>query len=95
MPDEGVPYDYFNAQTLNLLIRTGETEKAVEMAEILGERANQMLAYLSKNNINNSFEARNNLITLNEIVRSLKNAGEDESAAKYEKTFTEYLNLVR
>jgi len=95
MPDEGVPYDYFNAQTLNLLIRSGETEKAVEMAEILGERANQMLAYLSKNNINNSFEARNNLITLNEIVRSLKNAGEDESAAKYEESFTEYLNLVR
>jgi len=95
MPDEGVPYDFFTAQTMSLLVRAGDKEKAMELAETLGDRAYEMLAYLADHDIGNTYEARNSLVTLNEVVRSLKNAGEDEIASKYEKSFSEYLNLLQ
>ncbi len=95
MPDKGIPFDYFSARTMTLLTQVGENDKAKEMAEIIGIRADENLKYLTENNISDTYQARNSLVTLNEIVRSLKNIGEDTAASRFEKSFSQYLPLIQ
>src|SRR5690606_19983213 len=46
MPDETVPYDPSAPDTVNLLFRVGQKEKAVNMAETIGERSAEVASYL-------------------------------------------------
>ncbi len=95
MPDAAIPYDYVTAQSVQLLFRAGEEEKAIEIAEIVGDRADEMLTYLAENNMQGGYERQKRLIILNELARSLKNAGQSDLAQKYEEAFARHYNQMR
>jgi hypothetical protein len=50
IPDKTIPYDYTNARTVELLLELGEKEKALEMADLMANRADEMAAYLIRTN---------------------------------------------
>lgn len=99
MPDDGVAYDYTSARTVAYLFQVGEEEKAIEIAQTLGDRAIEMLTYLiSTANGSLGYELQVNLVTLDLLQRSLYRNGEDELAKKYEEAYNEAvggLNLNR
>lgn len=95
MPDEAVPFDYVTAQSVRMLVDLGENEKAVEMAQLLGDRADEMLTYFERKGISGGIERQKLLATLNEIVTSLRNAGEEELASAYEEIFIQHYQASR
>ena len=95
MPDVSIPYDYVTAQSVQLLFRVGEEEKAMQIAEIVGDQADEMLTYLSENEIQGGYERQKRLIILNELARSLKNAGKTDLAQKYEEAFARHYNQLQ
>lgn len=94
MPDEAVPYDYETATTVALLFKVGEEERAMEIARLLGSRADNMLEYLITNNKNFGYEREKNLGTLNQLVQSLRSAGKNEEALQYQEIFMKHYNRV-
>lgn len=92
MPDVSIPYDYVTAQSIRLLFEVGEDEKATEIAQIIGERADAMLAYMVEEGGDYGYERQKQMIILNEISRALANAGQDELGKKYEDTLMKYYN---
>lgn len=90
MPDEAVPYDYTIPETINHLLTLGETEKALEIADVVAERADDELAYYSESDGGPSYEMQTNLFILNGLIRSMKNAGQTEAATRYEEIFLKY-----
>lgn len=90
MPDAAIPFDYFNIQQISLLIELGEIEKAKEIAEIVSARADEMLIYLTENEIKDTLEIRKSLIALSESARAFRTTDEDELANKYEKLFKKH-----
>ncbi|MEM7548219.1 MAG: DUF2723 domain-containing protein [Bacteroidota bacterium] len=92
MPDKAVPYDFFSSQTVGLLAQVGAEEQAEEMAEILAVRADEMLSYMEENDIEDSYETRNNLVTLRQLQAAMKKLGNDEAATRYEEMFSSHFN---
>jgi hypothetical protein len=80
MPDHGVMYDYVTANSVGLLFRVDEREKAIEIAQTLMERSDEWLEYIIKYNLNYSTEIQKNLLTLNLLTHGLKKGGENELA---------------
>lgn len=90
MPDEAIPFDYTTPETVNHLLTVGETEKALEIANLLAERADNELAYYSELENVPGYEMQTNLFILNGLIRSMKNAGQTEAATRYEEMFMRY-----
>lgn len=84
MTNEAIPYDYTSNQTLAMLFQVGEKEKALSIAQILGDRADHLLEYYIDNDIQLGYELQRNVIILNDLQRTLKKFGESELAKKYE-----------
>ena len=82
MPDAAVPYDYTTSTTIDYLFRLGETDLALEMATVLGERADEKAAYYIANDNNIGFELQQNLVILRELTQTLSENGETELAEK-------------
>ena len=99
MPDKAVPYDYTSARTVAYLFQVDEKEKAMEIAQTMGDRAIEMLKYLIESrNGSIGYELQVNLVTLDLLQRTLYRNGEDELAQKYEEAYNETvggLNLNR
>jgi len=94
MPNSAVPFDHFSAQQISLLIVLGEIDKAIEMAEIVSVRADEMLTYLVDGNIVDALEIQKSLIALSELARAFKATDEDELANKYERLFRKHYDLA-
>lgn len=90
MPDKSIAFDYTTAQTVGYLFQVGEDEKATEIAQLLRERADEELTYYAENNIFSGTEVQVNLLTLNQLTRSLKSAGKNELAQKNEEIFLKH-----
>lgn len=92
MPDASIPYDIFNVQQISLLLEVGERDLALDIAEKAGTRAEEWLGFVLDEG--GSTAGRNGLqqrlLTLNEIVRAFRAAGETELAAQYEQVFRQY-----
>jgi hypothetical protein len=84
MTNDAVAYDYTSNQTMGMLFQVGEKEKAIEIAKILGDRADNLLNYYIENDIQLGYELQRNVIILNDLQRTLKRYGEDELAKRYE-----------
>lgn len=84
MPDEGVPFDYVTALTVQLLLAVGEEEKALAIADLLSSRADEMLTYLNEENTEIGNERQKNLIVLSQLSRSMAAAGMNEKAQAYQ-----------
>ena len=94
MTNEAIPYDYTSNQTMAMLFQLGEKEKAIEIANILGKRADELLAYYIENNTQIGHELQRNIFILNDLQRTLKKYGEDELSEKYETALTRHYNAL-
>jgi hypothetical protein len=89
MPDEGVRYDFTNAQMVELLLEVGEKEKALEIANLMGQRFDDQAAYYyNKGEFGRDFQLP--LFLLGEMQRVLYAYGETETAKKLEDMYNKH-----
>ncbi|MEP3388246.1 MAG: DUF2723 domain-containing protein [Reichenbachiella sp.] len=95
MPDDVIRYDHFSVQQVGYLILVGEEEKAIEMAELISQRSDEMLTYLYTTGNLDRFELQKNLISLSELARTFRGTENLELASKYEELFRKHYELVQ
>ncbi|MEM9678696.1 MAG: DUF2723 domain-containing protein [Bacteroidota bacterium] len=96
IPDKAIRYDLTNSTMVSLLFQVGEEDRALEIAEVMGDRAIEMLNYLVRENAEIGLNLQMNLFILGELQRSLSANGHDELATKYEEKYNEIVgNLQR
>jgi hypothetical protein len=90
MPDHGVRYDITSIQTFQLLLEVGERERALEMSDKLGTRADALTAYyLKKDESGRNLQIQ--LFILQELTRILYAYDEPERGKKMEDLFNKYV----
>lgn len=94
MTNDAVAYDYTSNQTMGMLFQVGEKEKALEIAKILGDRADSLLEYYIENDIQLGYELQRNVIILNDLQRTLKRYGENELAERYETALNKHYGAL-
>lgn len=87
MPDAAVRYDITNVATVEQLFRAGEKAKGVEIASLMGTRADEMITYEMNKYQGVSIEVRRNLYVIAELQRLLYENGETELAKKLEDAY--------
>ena len=85
IPDVAVPYDQVSVSFIGPLLQVGETQKALQIAELMMKRSNENLNYYVASN-GDTRDIQLNLFIMNTIVQQLKEAKRPE-AAPYEATF--------
>jgi len=90
MPNESIPFDYFNVQQVGLLLEVGENDLANYVAETTSKDAVEMLDYYIERGIYNRAEIQQKLYSLNNITRAYRANRMNEEAAKYEEMFNKY-----
>lgn len=95
MADVAIPYDHTAAETVNLLFQVGEKEKAIEIANIVGDRADEMAAYLIQKGYGLTMELRKNIYILGELQSILLENGESELATKFEEMYDRHVRDLR
>lgn len=92
MPDAAVKYDITTVSTVELLFRVGDKAKGVEIATIIGTRAEDMVNYETKKYTGISMEVRRNLYILGELQRILYENQELELAKRFEDAYQRILD---
>jgi hypothetical protein len=95
MPDNAVPYDLTATTAVDLLFRVGEKEKAIAMATVVGNRADEMVGYLVRNGSGLSNEVRKNMFILGNLYQTLYENGENDLGKKMELAYEKYLNELQ
>ncbi|NOT74611.1 MAG: DUF2723 domain-containing protein [Cyclobacteriaceae bacterium] len=93
--DKAVPYDLTTVTTVELLFRAGEKSKAIEVANVLGPRAEEMTDYEMAQFSGISLDIRRNLYVLSELQRILYENGELELAKKYEDAYQRIVETLQ
>lgn len=89
MPDAGVRYDFTNAQMVELLLEVGEKEKALEIANLMGQRFDdQATYYYNKGELGRDFQLP--MFLLGEMQRVLYAYGENDTAKKLEDLYNKH-----
>ena len=89
MPDRGVPYDYTNTQTVPLLFAVGEEEIAMNIAEVLSTRADELADYyLSEGEYGRDLQIQ--IVILGELQRTLFEYGKTEAAERIEALYNKH-----
>ena len=91
MPDVAIPYDYTTSTTIEYLLVLGEKDKAIEMATILGNRADEKIGYYIKNNNDISYEIQQNLVILRDLSQTMARYGEVELAKQFGDALESYM----
>jgi hypothetical protein len=89
MPDEGVPFDFTNTQTVQLLLAVGEDEKAMEMANVLSTRSDELADYYLRQR-EYGRELQIPIFMLGELQRVLFEYGKTEAAEKIEALYNKH-----
>ncbi len=92
MPDQAVPYDLTQTTTVELLLRIGEKDKALEIANTLAARADEMVGYLIRTNAGITIELRKNMFIINDLQRIMAENGEVDFAKKLEEMYEKHIN---
>jgi Protein of unknown function (DUF2723) len=95
MPDKVVYYDQTAPTTVDLLFQLGQKEQALEMAQTVGRRADEMLTYLIDQNAGFSNELRSNMYILNALQTILYENGETELAQKWEEAYNKHIESLQ
>ncbi len=95
MPDKAIRYDQTMVETIDLLFRVGEKDKAIEISKIIGDRAVEMANYLVGESSSLSGDLRTNIVVLNILQRTLYEHGETELAKKYEGAYTRLISTLQ
>ncbi|MEJ1239021.1 DUF2723 domain-containing protein [Chryseolinea sp. T2] len=94
MPDASVPYDYTNAQTVEMLLEVGEKEKAMEIANTMARRSDELASYyIRKRDLGRELQV--NVVILGELQRVLHQYGESELAAKIEANYEKHAAVLQ
>jgi len=94
MPDASIPYDYTNAQTVEMLFEVGEKEKALEIATLMGRRSDELADYyIRKRDLGRELQV--NVVILGELQRVLHQYGESELAAKIEASYDKHAGILQ
>ena len=80
---------------IGYLIILDEMDKAVEMAELVSQRSDEMLTYLFDTGTIERFELQKNLITLSELARIFRGTEKLELASKYEELFRKHYAIAQ
>ncbi|MBK5277485.1 MAG: hypothetical protein JJE09_01350, partial [Bacteroidia bacterium] len=91
MPHAAVPYDQTASGTVELLFKVGENDKAIEMAKVAGDRADEMAGYLIAKGQGVTLELRKSLFILGDLQRTLHENGEHDLAKKFEDAYEKHL----
>lgn len=95
MPDEAIAYDPSAPDTVNLLFKVGQKEKAVDMAQVIAERSTEVASYLVAEGRGLSFELRKNLFLLGSIQQTLFENGETDLALQYEEHYVRLIGILQ
>ena len=92
MPDTVIPYDPSSPDTVNLLFKAGQKQKAVEVATVVANRANEVASYLLSEGDGASFELRKNIYLLGAMQQSLYANGQNELASNFEDAYAKLIS---
>ncbi len=95
MPDRVIPYDITAPTLVDLLFQTGQKEKAIEIAKLSADRADEMATYLIEQDYGMTTELRRNAFILNSLQRTLYENGEMELGKKYEDALNKHMAAMR
>ena len=95
MPDSTVPYDPSIPDTVNLLFKAGQKQKAVEIARVVANRANEVASFLISDGNTTSYELRKNIFLLGAMQRNLFENGEEVLARNYEDVYTGLISRLQ
>ncbi len=84
IPDISVPYDATSSQMVGLLLRAGEKEKALEIADIMSKRSDEMLTYLSDHKDYLVYDPKKYIDILYELLVTLKQEKINDKAQEME-----------
>jgi hypothetical protein len=94
MPDASIPYDYTNAQTVDMLFEVGEKEKALEISNVMSKRSDELATYyIEKREFGRELQV--NVVILGELQRVLYKYGEAELAKKIEESYEKHANVLQ
>jgi len=93
MPHESLRYDYSNVQTASLLFQIGEIDKAVDIAQKLGESSKGYLEYYVTMDNAPPNEVQKHMTILSLLSRMLKQYEQDELALEIETSFLDYYGI--
>lgn len=94
MPDKSVPYDYTNVETTQLLFEVGEKEKALEIANTMSQRSDELATYYIENR-SYGRELQVNVAILGELQRVLYRYGEADLAKKVEDSWEKHFSVLQ
>jgi len=95
MADKAIPYDHTAVETVNLLLLVGEKERAIEMANIVAERGDEMATYLINKGHGLTLELRRNLYILGELQTIMLENGEEELSTKFEEMYDRHVRNLQ
>jgi hypothetical protein len=84
IPASTIPYDYNSAMFVSLLLELGEEQKAIALAEDMAKKSDDLLGYFQTHHIRYSTREYSSLRILDILYRSMRTAGKNDLAAKYE-----------
>ena len=84
IPDKSIPYDATSSQMVGLLFRAGEKEKALEIADIMGRRSDEMLTYLADSKDYLIYNPKKYINILYELLITLKQEKINDKAQEME-----------
>ncbi len=90
--DEAIPYDYSSIETVEILNRLGEKEKAMEIAKTVSRRSAEFLEYYLGNDdaFVDGRDLQINAVMLNGMLQTLAAEGETDLVAKYRKVLEHF-----
>lgn len=95
IPDQGVPYDFSTVDTVKLLVELKDFDKAGEISDIMGKRADEFLTwYTDLAPERYRREASIYLFALQNFSRVYKEAGMDDKALYYQQLFLKHYNKL-
>lgn len=91
MPDKSIPYDQFSANFIGPLFDLGENKKALEIAETMAHRADEVLTWAKNNSTTRRRDSNVYLYIMQVIVQECRDAKQEAAAKKYEAIFQKHL----
>jgi hypothetical protein len=89
MPDHGIRFDITHLQTVQLLFILDEKERAFEIADKLGARADELISYYAKIG-QSGRELQLQMIIVRELARVFYLYDETERAKRFENIFNRH-----
>jgi hypothetical protein len=94
MPDRGVPFDYTNTQTVELLMAVGEKERALKITNILATRSDELASYYTREH-EYGRDLQIPIVILGELQRVMLQYGETELADKLDAMYTKHASAFQ